>query len=316
MLRILLNNLAADYQAAQTPTNKESIKSQIDNLIKTLDNGKTFKDITGQNLNIFDNNKNTPNAQQIGATGFNATGTAAPAATGYGATGGALGGLTAEEIQAAANVKDRGKINGKHADNRIANRSAADYKRDVSVLKDLKAEFGVKKGALIGKGYKGDVENWMRLAAASNDVNVYDKNGNLIDGTVKDTNGIIFEINSKEHGRVVVRYGADGALDGHNDAILSIGGQAAAGNMEAGLNQINKAGCPVCGGAGCPACSGKTAGAAEPKAPTPAPQAAQMAATNPELAQINQLNDPYRLADSDIKNLIAAIMQLINKQTA
>ena len=184
-------------------------------------------------------------------------------------------------------------------------------------------------------------------------MNVYDKAGNLIEGTTSKTkDGMLFEINSKEHGRIVVRYGADGALDGQNDAILSIGGQTAAGNMEAGLNAINgslnksdeaglnksektgldqteKAGCPVCKGAGCKHCSGQaiekeavaqkatqqTAQQAAQHVNTP--QITQVAATNPIVTNlIDKVENPINLTDANIKDLIAAIMLIINREVA
>lgn len=195
-----------------------------------------------------------------------------------------LGGLTPEELKAAANVKDRGKINEKHQDvNRISNRSTADGQRDVSVMKDLSKEFGLKDE---------QVDSWLKKAAESDEVNVYDKNGKKIDGTTKDQDGMIFEINSKEHGRVVVRYGADGALDGYNDAIVSMGGQATAQNAQAGLTQA----------------TGQ--GAAKEKAQGAANQALPAA-----LNQQDGINGLGNLGKGgiDIDKLIAAIMAQLNQ---
>ncbi|HBH17370.1 MAG TPA: hypothetical protein DDX14_00215, partial [Cyanobacteria bacterium UBA9579] len=88
----------------------------------------------------------------------------------------------------------------------------------------------------------------------------------------------------------------------------------------------NKAECPVCKGKGCKYCSdavpanqaqAPAAQGIQPAATNPiqAPQIAKLQmAQNPQLAGlVDQAQNPYQLSDTEIKNLLAAIMQLVNQ---
>ncbi|HBH17444.1 MAG TPA: hypothetical protein DDX14_00595, partial [Cyanobacteria bacterium UBA9579] len=79
----------------------------------------------------------------------------------------------------------------------------------------------------------------------------------------------------------------------------------------------NKAECPVCKGKGCKYCSDAAQPAAANQAQAPQLQQAQalgklQVAQNPQLNSLANQN-PYQLSDTDIKNLLAAIMQLVNQ---
>ncbi|EKE02125.1 MAG: hypothetical protein ACD_20C00424G0001, partial [uncultured bacterium] len=93
----------------------------------------------------------------------------------------------------------------------------------------------------------------------------------------------------------------------------SVGGQATANGVQTGLNKVNQGLAPE---AQAPAAN------AQPAAnPAQAPQVQQaqalgklQVAQNPQLAGlVDQAQNPYQLSDTDIKNLLAAIMQLVNQ---
>ncbi|OGI01882.1 MAG: hypothetical protein A2Y25_07975 [Candidatus Melainabacteria bacterium GWF2_37_15] len=117
---------------------------------------------------------------------------------------------------------------------------------------------------------------------------------------------------------------------------------------ESGNVKFEVSACPICKGAGCPACTGQgvtpkeydqmlaekngtpakttaaqkdtaapKAAATEAKAIAKAPKVAQLAESNPVLGKmVDQVEDPHSLSDSNIKDLIAAIMLLINSHKA
>ena len=193
--------------------------------------------------------------------------------------------------------KDNDGVDG-DAKNKVAGRSAADSERDWSVISDLRKELGIGSHS-----YDGE---WIEKAKLGDRVTVYDKDGNLktdfgtaIDersGLARFRSGDIIEVKSEKYGIVRIQSGGDGNLNGRDDRIISIGNEVAANGITNGLNNINQ-------GLATPAVAQVT-------------QAQELAklqvAGNPQLNSLASQN-PYQLSDADIKNLLAAILQLVNQ---
>ena len=107
---------------------------------------------------------------------------------------------------------------------------------DKAIIKDISDEFGidVKKA--------GTTKDWLALAKKSDDVKVLDKDGKDVtaerEGRIK--KGDILEVNSKKLGKVKVAVGGDGEINGGDDKVLSVGGQAVHDSVTQGVNEINK----------------------------------------------------------------------------
>jgi len=262
-LRILLNNLAADYKSAGTKPQQESIKSQIDNLISSMGEGKSFSDVTGQDSSIFGKNN----------------------------------GMTAQQIAGQA-------LGGKAAGGAAA-QSQKGSEEDKAIISDLEKEFADQLG--VKNTEAGDTKDWAEAAAKSDKVNFYDpKTGEALDGKKDTVQNSILEFESEKYGKVKIQVGGDGELNGKDDKVIEMGGKAAAQSMEGGLKDTAGLKKEV-----------ETPKTAEAKAVTKAPEVAQLAETNPVLGKmVDQVEDPANLSESNIKDLIAAIMLLINQKAA
>lgn len=129
------------------------------------------------------------------------------------------------------------------------------------IIKEVSDEFGIDSTA------RGTKAIWKERAKTDPNITV---------------EGDVLTINSKQHGVVKIQMGGDGEINGGDDKLLSVGGQAAGNAVNNGLNQINnpnaptaaptaatnaaptaaagqqaqRVQCPVCGGKGCPTCGG------------------------------------------------------------
>lgn len=334
MAKIMLNNLAADYQSAGVTGNtalQQSIKSQIDNLVNTLGDGQTFQDITGKELNIFGNNNiNGPNVQAVnGATSAGIT-PAAPGTTGtLGATAvdgnnltGTTGAKASTNGDGPSNVDDNWGVERALKKDVVGGRTAEEHQRDVRIIDELSDELGIGNG-------EGSREIWEKMSINDDRITLINKKtGQKIDAATAEKidaeytrkrgldllkGGYIMEVQSQKYGLVKIQVGGDGEINGRDDKIISMGGEITANNMEAGLTKISND------------IQSKRANSlndfndvkATAQSVTALPQVAQMTALNPELGQmVDQVQDPYNLNASEIKNLIAAIMLIINKNAA
>ena len=187
-----------------------------------------------------------------------------------------------------------GGTGGLSQSNAVPGRSDADAARDKAVIKDLNNEFGIS-----ASGDQKDI--WAQKSIQDDKITIYGKDGQVKNGEIN--KGDIIEVKSDKYGIVKIQAGGDGAINGRDDKILSIGTQVAATGVQNGLNNIN----------------------AKPAAvnPAQAPQVQQaqqlgklQMAQNPQLAGlVDQAQNPYQLSDTEIKNLLAAIMQLVNQSS-
>ncbi len=149
-----------------------------------------------------------------------------------------------------------------------------------AIVKDLRTEFNLRE-------QKAD---WAERAKTDDNITIFDKDGNNKDAAGKIDKGDIIEVKSQKHGVVRIQVGGDGVINGGDDKIISIGGQAATGSIGAGLNQLNA------GGTGTPAANNTTVGY---------PNAAK-AIGNPAAPQVAQSLNPMFSSD-ELRNLLAAI---------
>jgi len=151
------------------------------------------------------------------------------------------------------------------------------------MFKDLEAEFNVASNK------DGD---WAKAAKENENVRILDKNGQDVTQTFNGDKlkGYTLEINSQKYGKVQIQPGGDGNINGGDDKILMVGGQAAAGNMMAGLQGINN---PT-----------QQAGLLNPLAGIMGLNPTEQAA-----AEANQYAmQPGMFSEAQIKSLIAAIL--------
>jgi hypothetical protein len=167
---------------------------------------------------------------------------------------------------------------------------------DKKIIADLSQEYGidVKKA--------GTTKDWLEKAKTDQNVRVLDNTGKDVtaerEGRIK--KGDILEVNSKQHGLVRISVGGDGEINGGDDKVIMKGGQAAAGNMMDGLNQINNV-------------PGQQQ--ANPAQPNAVNNLAQALGITPDQAVQNQLamnpdatNQQALFTEAQIKSLIAAIL--------
>ncbi|OGI00801.1 MAG: hypothetical protein A2104_06500 [Candidatus Melainabacteria bacterium GWF2_32_7] len=342
-LKSQISKLITQLGSAQTPEAKARISNQIQNLSQS--SGQSLSNLGVDTGSIFSPKMAlmaTPN--NAAAPAANANAIVAPAAN-------------AAPTANANNTKETPK------------EGAVSKKEGEKVVDDLNTEMGIEN-----KG--GNLKEWAKAAKEKDEITVKDKNGKEKDGE-KIEKGDILEVKSAKHGLVKIEAGGDGEMNGKDDKVLSVGGQAAANGAQNGLNNINqaaganaqdptaqktaatpnaqagqatpaaapqktdmqegiakfnqtgqpvwnKAECPACKGKGCKYCSDAVPPAAQgvqPAAANPAQQTPALDVANTQTkgapqvnGMVNQAQNPQQLSETEIKNLLAAIMQLANKQ--
>ena len=322
-----------------------------------MGDGKSLSDVTGQDQSIFNKNQ-APTAQQTAANTFNKPATNTATQTNKTAnadvtaktdttakTGGVTKtGVTSTErvvgthgshdaitdLQQELSAEDKEyamKLNG--GDDKLGDRSENEVLNTGMILYDLAEDLGVANCAekdwfeAASSGENKDKITMYRDTNQNGQIDDSDKlidgdNSELRDGKYLDKD-LLMQVDSERYGQVVISSGGDGNMNGADDRIISMGGQAASKSIEGGLKDATA---PKDNTATTTekATETKTAtpkAAEEAKAVTNAPQVAQKAEANPVLGKlVDQVQDPVSLSDSNIKDLIAAIMLLINQNAA
>ncbi|EKE02126.1 MAG: hypothetical protein ACD_20C00422G0001 [uncultured bacterium] len=279
-LKSQISKLSTELQSASTQDAKAKIGAQLQAL--AAQSGQSLQSFGVDTGSIF-----SPNAKPA----LMATQTAAAPANSAFATettaAGATNASTPDKIDVSAyqDFKGIGSV-----ENGVAGRSDADMKRDKAVIGDLNTQFGISKS--------GDQKSeWEKLSLTDSRIKIYDgKTGELKKGSIK--KGDIVQVESTKHGLVKFQAGGDGAINGRDDRVLAVGTQTAAQGVNAGLNNINEG----------------LATAQVPQVQEAQQLAKLQVAANPQLNNLANQN-PYQLSDADIKNLLAAIMQLVNQSS-
>lgn len=221
----------------------------------------------------------------------------------------ALEGILAAKGQGLGDVKglNTDLLNAAAGNNAAAGKAKAGVggqkgsEYDKQIIADLSGEFGidVKKS--------GTTKDWLEKAKTDQNVRILDANGKDItnerQGRIKQ--GDILEVNSKKHGLVKIAVGGDGEINGKDDKVISVGGQAAANSMMNGFNQINNV--PANQN---PGVIGNNATQTNPINNPFNPFGTNVNNTD-QAAIMNQANNKVNslLNEDQIKNLIAAILQ-------
>lgn len=217
----------------------------------------------------------------------------------------AAGGTTAAKPAAAAaaggTAVDTG---GTEPDGKYATKdSKGSNEAGKHIIYELHMELDVSR-----KG--GNKEEWAERAKTDDRIKIFTADGKDKSATGQLDQGDILVVTSAKHGVVRIMVGGDGEINGSDDKVLSVGGQAAAQSVQTGLNKINNV-APT-------ADEHANHNHAEHAAATAAPAAAPAADKAPSnvayakpVAGATATNTGVLFNDGQLRSLLAALMQMI-----